>query len=111
MQILYAKDVDQRSTTFEKSIGLGKEYQRRTRMMILRAAMLKQQIYVKVLKNRENVASQTCLGVFFWKLRHVLHVQTGLKILEQVLISLLMSKHVLTRFIKLIRIETSLNLF
>ncbi|XP_033211754.1 COP9 signalosome complex subunit 1 isoform X1 [Belonocnema kinseyi] len=46
-KILYAKDVDQRSTTFEKSISLGKEYQRRTRMLILRAAMLKNQIHVK----------------------------------------------------------------
>lgn len=47
-QILYAKDVDQRSTTFEKSMSVGKDYQRRTRMLILRAAMLKQQIHVKV---------------------------------------------------------------
>ncbi|XP_076302856.1 COP9 signalosome complex subunit 1-like [Lasioglossum baleicum] len=46
-KILYAKDVDQRSTTFEKSMSVGKEYQRRTRMLILRAAMLKQQIQVK----------------------------------------------------------------
>lgn len=46
-KILYAKDVDQRSTTFEKSISLGKEYQRRTRMLILRSAMLKNQIQVK----------------------------------------------------------------
>lgn len=52
-KILYAKDVDQRSTTFEKSISLGKEYQRRTRMLILRAAMLKNQIHVKS-KQREN---------------------------------------------------------
>ncbi|KAK0085824.1 hypothetical protein PV325_004351 [Microctonus aethiopoides] len=46
-KILYAKDVDQRSTTFEKSISVGKEYQRRTRMLILRAAILKHQIHVK----------------------------------------------------------------
>ncbi|XP_046472824.1 COP9 signalosome complex subunit 1 isoform X1 [Neodiprion pinetum] len=46
-KILYAKDVDQRSTTFEKSISVGKEYQRRTRMLILRAAMLKHHIHVK----------------------------------------------------------------
>ncbi|XP_077272434.1 COP9 signalosome subunit 1b [Temnothorax americanus] len=46
-KILYAKDVDQRSTTFEKSMSVGKDYQRRTRMLILRAAMLKQQIHVK----------------------------------------------------------------
>lgn len=41
--------MDQRSTTFEKSIAIGKEYQRRTRMLILRAAMLKNQIHVKVI--------------------------------------------------------------
>ncbi|CAD6201392.1 GSCOCG00000195001-RA-CDS [Cotesia congregata] len=46
-KILYAKDVDQRSTTFEKSISVGKEYQRRTRMLILRAAILKHHIHVK----------------------------------------------------------------
>lgn len=47
-KILYAKDVDQRSTTFERSLAMGKEYQRRTSMLILRAAMLKNQIHVKV---------------------------------------------------------------
>lgn len=48
-KILYAKDVDQRSTTFERSLAVGKEYQRRTSMLILRAAMLKNQIHVKVI--------------------------------------------------------------
>ncbi|XP_012273585.1 COP9 signalosome complex subunit 1 isoform X2 [Orussus abietinus] len=52
-KILYAKDVDQRSTTFEKSISFGKEYQRQTCMLILRAAMLKHKIYVKSLQ-RDN---------------------------------------------------------
>lgn len=47
-KILFAKDVDQRSTTFEKSLQMGKEYQRRTRMLILRAAVLKNKIHVKV---------------------------------------------------------------
>lgn len=47
-KILFAKDVDQRSTTFEKSMRMGKEYQRRTRMLILRAAILKSKIHVKV---------------------------------------------------------------
>lgn len=46
-KILYAKEVDQRSTTFEKSLMVGREYQRRTRMLILRAAMLKHQVHVK----------------------------------------------------------------
>lgn len=47
-QILYARDVDQRSTTFEKSLQMGKEFQRRTKAMILRAAVLRNQIHVKV---------------------------------------------------------------
>lgn len=48
MQILYARDVDQRSTTFEKSLLMGKEFQRRAKAMILRAAVLRNQIHVKV---------------------------------------------------------------
>ena len=34
LQILYAKDIDQRSTTFEKSLAMGKEYQRRTKVLV-----------------------------------------------------------------------------
>ncbi|KAF3845678.1 hypothetical protein F7725_002756 [Dissostichus mawsoni] len=44
-KILYARDVDQRSTTFEKSIHMGKEFQRRAKAMILRAAVLRNQIH------------------------------------------------------------------
>lgn len=47
-QILYARDVDQRSTTFEKSLLMGKEFQRRAKAMILRAAVLRNQVHVKV---------------------------------------------------------------
>ncbi|XP_076345197.1 COP9 signalosome complex subunit 1-like [Tachypleus tridentatus] len=46
-KILYAKDIDQRSTTFEKSLNMGLQYQRRTKALILRSAMLKNQIHVK----------------------------------------------------------------
>ncbi|XP_005109229.1 COP9 signalosome complex subunit 1 isoform X1 [Aplysia californica] len=46
-KILYAKDVDQRSTTFEKAILMGKEYQRRTKALILRSAVIKIQLHVK----------------------------------------------------------------
>ncbi|GFY57931.1 COP9 signalosome complex subunit 1 [Trichonephila inaurata madagascariensis] len=46
-KILYAKDIDQRSTTYEKAIRMGKEYQRRTIQLILRSAMLRNQIQVK----------------------------------------------------------------
>ncbi|XP_064603999.1 COP9 signalosome complex subunit 1-like [Liolophura sinensis] len=46
-KILYAKDIDQRSTTFEKSVKMGREYQKRTKALILRSAMLRNQIHVK----------------------------------------------------------------
>lgn len=46
-KILFAKDVDQRSTTFERSLNMGKDYQKRTTALILRSAMLKNQIHVK----------------------------------------------------------------
>lgn len=55
-KILYARDVDQRSTTFEKSLQMGRDYQRRTRMLILRAAVLKNQIHVKVSSETSNGA-------------------------------------------------------
>ena len=47
-KILYAKDVDQRSVTFEKSIEMGKEYQKRTKAVILRSLIMKYNISVKV---------------------------------------------------------------
>lgn len=47
-KILYAKDTDQRSCTFEKAISVAQKYRRRTKMLILRAAVLKNQIHVKV---------------------------------------------------------------
>ena len=47
-QILYAKDIDQRSSTFEKALAVGQDYQRRTKALLLRAAVLKNQIHVKV---------------------------------------------------------------
>ncbi|CAB1350219.1 unnamed protein product [Coregonus sp. 'balchen'] len=47
MKILYARDVDQRGHTFQKSVHMGKEFQRRAKAMILRAAVLRNQIHVK----------------------------------------------------------------
>ncbi len=47
-QILFAKDADQRSSTFEKSLSLGEDFKRRTRLLVLRAAVLRNQIHVKV---------------------------------------------------------------
>ncbi|XP_022908373.1 COP9 signalosome complex subunit 1 [Onthophagus taurus] len=61
-KILFAKDVDQRSTTFEKSLQMGKEYQRRTRMLILRAAVLKNKIHVKS-PQRDTTSQSTDLAV------------------------------------------------
>ncbi|EAT32478.1 AAEL011673-PA [Aedes aegypti] len=46
-KILYAKDADHRCATFEKAINVGNEFQRRSRMLILRAAMVKHHIHVK----------------------------------------------------------------
>lgn len=46
-KILYAKDVDQRSFTFENSIEMGREYQRRTKAIILRSLIMKYNITVK----------------------------------------------------------------
>ena len=49
-KILYAKDIEQRSFTFEKSIEMGTEYQKRTRAIILRSVIMKYNIVVKVRK-------------------------------------------------------------
>lgn len=46
-KILYAKDIDQRSTTYERTLQMGKEYYRNTTQLILRSAMLRNQIQVK----------------------------------------------------------------
>lgn len=47
-KILYAKDSDQRSCTFEKAINVGREIERRSKLIILRAAVLKNNICVRV---------------------------------------------------------------
>ena len=46
-KILYAKHMDQRSATFEKSIEMGKEYEKRNRSIILRTLLIKNNICVK----------------------------------------------------------------
>lgn len=61
-KILYAKDTDQRSCTFEKAIGVAHKYRRRTKMLILRAAVLKNQIIVKV--SRAMGALRSECGIF-----------------------------------------------
>lgn len=45
---MFAKDVDQRTVTFEKAFNMGQEWQKKTKALILRSAMLKNgNIYVK----------------------------------------------------------------
>jgi len=46
-KILHARDIDHRSTTFEKALQAGKEYQWRTRALILRTVVIKNHIQVK----------------------------------------------------------------
>uniref|UniRef100_UPI00358FBBF2 COP9 signalosome complex subunit 1-like isoform X2 n=2 Tax=Myxine glutinosa TaxID=7769 RepID=UPI00358FBBF2 len=56
---LYARDVDARSTTFERSLQTGRDFQRRTKAMVLRAAVLRNQIHVKVCElDRERSTAQ-----------------------------------------------------
>lgn len=56
-KILYAKDVDQRSFTFEKSLKMGKEYKKRTKSVILRSILLKHNICVRQANNQTLVQS------------------------------------------------------
>ena len=51
--MLYAKETDQRCQTFEKSLQMGEDFERRTKALLLRAAMLKSNICVKVRLERE----------------------------------------------------------
>jgi len=50
-KILYAKNIDERSVTFEKSLKMGEEYERRTKLMLIRTAIIKANIQVKVSEN------------------------------------------------------------
>jgi len=53
-KILYARDVDHRCSTFEKALLVGKEYERRTKALILRTVVLQHQIQVKGPHGRED---------------------------------------------------------
>ena len=46
-QVLYSQDVDQRHVTFERAMEMGQLYQRRARMLILRSAILKNNVLIK----------------------------------------------------------------
>ncbi|XP_067088521.1 COP9 signalosome complex subunit 1 isoform X1 [Osmerus mordax] len=47
-KILYARDVDQRSSTFDRSLHMGTGFQRRAKALILQAAVLRSHVHVKV---------------------------------------------------------------
>ncbi|ESO04695.1 hypothetical protein HELRODRAFT_111705 [Helobdella robusta] len=57
-KVLYAKDIDQRSLTFDKCFALEEEFQRKTKALILRAAVVKSQIQVKSPPRETNQASE-----------------------------------------------------
>lgn len=63
-KILYAKEADQRNSTFERALLMGKQYQRNTRMLILRAAMLKSHIHVKTVSREggSNHGAELCVS-------------------------------------------------
>lgn len=61
-KILYAKDVDKRSFTFEKSIDMGKEYQKRTRSVVLRSLLVKNNIIVKHLSQQNHNNDQQSIA-------------------------------------------------
>lgn len=46
-KILYAKAVEERSMTFERSLEMGREHVMRVKGLILRSALIKNQIHVK----------------------------------------------------------------
>ncbi|KXJ28579.1 COP9 signalosome complex subunit 1 [Exaiptasia diaphana] len=46
-KVLYAREVDHRSSTFSKALEMGKDYRKRTKALVLRAAILRNQIVVK----------------------------------------------------------------
>jgi len=57
-KVLYAKDTDQRSATFEKCLNIGVELQNRSKALMLRAAVLKNRINVKCPHRDEGHAVQ-----------------------------------------------------
>lgn len=61
-KVLFARNVDQRSVTFEKALEMGKEYHKRTKALILRGAILRNQIVVKS-PPRESSSSEVSMPV------------------------------------------------
>ena len=52
LQVLFSQDVDQRNVTFERALGMAESYQRRARMLILRSAILKNDVAIKPSNSR-----------------------------------------------------------
>uniref|UniRef100_A0A1A9ZDX0 PCI domain-containing protein n=1 Tax=Glossina pallidipes TaxID=7398 RepID=A0A1A9ZDX0_GLOPL len=62
-KILYAKETDQRSSTFERALAMGRDYKRRSRMLVLRAALLKSHIHVKSIpRDSSNHGADLCVA-------------------------------------------------
>ncbi|RXG55120.1 COP9 signalosome complex subunit 1 [Armadillidium vulgare] len=57
-KILYAKAVEERSVTFERAFEMGGEFDRRMKSLILRSALIKNQIHVKPPPREGSGASQ-----------------------------------------------------
>lgn len=47
MQICYARYADQRSTTFQKALEVGEQYERNTQAMLLRVNLMRADFVVK----------------------------------------------------------------
>jgi len=56
-KIMYAKDVDQRASTYEKALFAGRAIQQRTKALVLRAAVQRANICVKASSREVNVIS------------------------------------------------------
>eukprot|EP00794_Sanderia_malayensis_P008909 gene8908-9861_t len=57
-KILFARDIDQRSTTFEKALHMGRDYQRCCKAMILRTVVIRNQIHVKSPAREEDAVAR-----------------------------------------------------
>ncbi|XP_065829194.1 COP9 signalosome complex subunit 1-like isoform X2 [Oscarella lobularis] len=54
---LFARDVDERTQTFERSLAMGKQYQQKLKALILRAAIVRNQIVVKPQQGRDEASA------------------------------------------------------
>ena len=87
-KVLLAQDVDQRSQIFSKAVEMCDMYQRRAKMLLLRSAILKANISVKVFNNiiHQNILCGKLKYLFFSVFRgtsrrlEILMDQTSFKI-------------------------------